>query len=70
MSAPGKTARILSDAQVAEIRAALKLRRENHPKLIAAKYGVSRATIYLVERGREYSTKFVPRESNNPGDQP
>ena len=49
--------RKLTDAAVREIREALRLRRENHPKLLAAKYGCSAALIYEIANGKEYRTE-------------
>lgn len=58
IGAPGSMwNRKLTDAAVAEIRAALKLRRETHPKLLAARYGVSPALIYLIANGKEYGSE-------------
>jgi DNA-binding Xre family transcriptional regulator len=57
------TVRKLTDAQVAEIRAACQQHRATKAKVIAAKYGISAATVYLIANGREYRVPFTPTET-------
>jgi hypothetical protein len=54
--------RKLTDQQVREIRAAMKLRDETNPKRLAFKYGVSKFTIYNIANGREYVTNYAVPE--------
>lgn len=49
--------RKLTDQQVSEIKDYGRLRRESHPRNLAAKYGIHRNTVTEIWRGRIYRDK-------------